>query len=180
MVENNDSVLYTALADRLSPASAKSILMSIATNHREHSEILKAAGKDSETARVQAGKSEKEFAGVFGLAYDIYKKIIDEEQISKEELSDIADKLFILESALAEKYVSVQSKAFKSQTNGTTFASLGKTFTEMIRDSKHHRKLLTTFKMIVEAKTQEKTLGIDAVTISCAVAESTVPVCKAP
>jgi hypothetical protein len=171
MVENNDSVLYTALADRLSMAPAKSILMNIASNHHENSEILRAAGKASETARVQTGNSEKEFAGVFGIAYDIYKKIIDEKEISKEELSDIADKLSMLESALAEKYACVKSKASQS---------MGNAFTEMIRDSEHHRKLLTKFKTLVAAETQEETLGTDAVTINCSVAESTVPVCRAP
>ena len=183
MVENNNSVLYTALADRTSLPSAKSILLSIASNHHQHSGILKVAGETSGSPKVR-NSSEKEFAGVFGIAYDIYKEIIKSEEIPKEELSVLAERLSVLENALAEKYLDIQSRVSRGQLNGVnqpqeaTLTNLRGVFARMMSDSVHHRGLLATIKTLAEANQQEKTL--DTLVASCLVPESVGPVCQNP
>ncbi len=179
MVENNNSVLYTALADRVNMISAKSILLSIASNHHQHAGILKTITEGSETSRPKIQNTEKEFAAVFGTAYDIYKEIIKKEEITKEELPAITQRLSVLENALTEKYVDIQSKTLKketSQPDGPALKSLASIFARMIGDSVHHRELLSTVKMMVEVKQQEKIL--DAVVLSCLTPDITASVCQ--
>jgi hypothetical protein len=179
MVENNNSVLYTAIADRINLPSAKSVLLSIASDHNQHSGILKAASEGFRTPRTSQA-SEKEFAGVFGIAYDIYKETIKKEEISADELTAIVDRLSILENALADKYIDVQSMTFDAALNEQPdLKNLDHAIARMIGDSVHHLELLATVKTLAKVKQEEKTL--DAVVMSCMPSASVSnPVCQSP
>jgi hypothetical protein len=177
MVENNNSVLYTALADRVSLPPAKSILLTIAANHHQHSEILKAAYNGPGAPRTNKN-SEKEFSAVFGIAYEIYKEIIKTEELSKEDLSTATEKLSILENALADKYLDIQTRVPKNKPNGTSQKNFRNVFAGMVSDSVHHRELLATIKTLDVMKHDEKML--EAVPFSCMIPASTNPVCQSP
>jgi hypothetical protein len=183
MVENNNSVLYTAIADRTTLPSAKSVLLSIAGDHSQHSSVLKDACDGAVNPRVRQA-SEKEFAGVFGIAYDIYKETIKKEEISTEELEALTDRLSILENALADKYIDVQTKSASAseKTNNKSekadLTNLSQVFANMIGDSVHHRELLATVKSLAKLK-QKETLSV--VAVSCMpLASISNPVCQSP
>jgi rubrerythrin len=170
IVESNYSVLYTALADRVNLHPAKSLLLSIASDHNKHAVILKGIDEGVAKTKVKPQDNEKEFAEVFGLAYDIYKDVIKKEEIPEEELPALVEKLSILESALREKYLSVQSK--RANLDNLSM------FEKAISDGERHLKLLGTIKTGIEMKEHGKIL--DAVVIDCLPSSLTTPLPHSP
>jgi hypothetical protein len=158
MVESNHSVLYTAIADRERLPWVKSLLFNLANDHHEHFEMLKGACESLAETTARPQENEKEFAGVFGLAFDIYKEIIKKEEIPEAELPALAEKLSILESALREKYLALQSKQATSD-------NLRSIFKKTIINGEDHLKLLENIKTRIAQKESGEIL--DTVVIGC-------------
>ena len=163
-IENNISVLYTALADRVTVPSVKVMVSGIAADCQKHSAILKGFGKDVVEYEVKSKKRNKELAEVFDVAYGVYKKIIEKEEIGAEELQSLVVQLVVLQGVLGEKYRFVQSKTSKlvlSESvmllHGLNLDKLGRMFKKMIGDVEEHRKILGSVKTLVEEKAREET-----------------------
>ena len=160
MLESNTAVLYTALADKVNLPQVKSVLLGAANDSQKHSMQLK--GVVENLARTKAKpRGDGKLEGVFNVTYTIYKEIIDEEEITQEDLLAIAEKLAVLEKILGEKYVFVQSKTSQfPEKESDPFHSenldyLGSMFARMIDDGEQHQKLLGTVKELVEQKAQQ-------------------------
>jgi hypothetical protein len=160
MLENNTSVLYMALADRVKlSSSAKALLLSIASDSQKHSKTLKGVGENVGKSKTKHKRSAKKLDDVFPLTYSIYKEIIKKEEITEEELPALAEKLAFLESILRAKYVFVQSQTMKlvakEKSKLHSLDILRNIFTEIISDKERHQQLLGTVKELTEQKMEE-------------------------
>ncbi len=163
-IESNLSVLYTALADRVTMPSAKVMLVGTAAVCQTNSVILKGFGKDVEEHSVKAKERDEELAEVIDAAYDVYKKIIEKEEISVAELQSLAGQLVVLEGILGEKYKFAHSKTSKlviresvKLLHGLDLDKLGLMFDKIICAVEVRRKVLGSLKALAEEKTRKET-----------------------
>ena len=168
LIESNNSVLYTALADRTTVASVKELLRCIAEDGQKHSAMLKGFNRDLVESEAKPRESEKELAAVFGVSYDIYKEIIKKEATPAEELPVLAEKLAVLEGVLDKKYRFVQEKLSllaKTESlqllNGLTSDKVRRLFERMVADGAEHRRLLGTVQGLVQVKPSEPGVGFE-------------------
>ncbi len=161
LLEGNTAVLYTALADRVTLFSAKSILLEAAADSQKHSMLLRDAGEKLAKTNAKS-KGYGKIDEVFNVTYKIYKEIIAKEEISPEETLALAEKLSILEKILGEKYLFMQERTQKlkeKQLNPlqkVSLDNLGSLFARLINDGVHHRELLRTVMGLVEKTLQKE------------------------
>jgi hypothetical protein len=161
MLESNTAVLYTALADRVTLPTAKSVLLEVAADSQKHSLLLRSTGEKLAKSKSKPGGSEK-ISEVFNVTYAIYRDIIAQEQVNPEELLAIAEKLLLLEQILGEKYAFVWSKTQKlteKQLNPlqkVSLDNLGSLFVRLIHEGQHHGELLGAIMTIIEQNASVK------------------------
>lgn len=162
MIENNTSVLYTAIADRVELEPAKTIFLSIANDTQKHSALLKDICEAVARPKRKTKSNAKKLDEVFDVSYTIYREIIKKEKITVEELPALVEKLAFLENVLGAKYVFALSKTSKvhpkrtSKQQGLNFDNFPEFFTQIIRGKENHRQLLGTVIELIECKKQEK------------------------
>ncbi len=162
LIENNTSVLYTAIADRVELESAKTIFLSIANDTQKHSALLKDICEVMVRPKKKTKSTAKKLDEVFDVSYTIYKEIIKKEEVTVEELPALVEKLAFLENVLGAKYVFALSKTSKvhpkrtSQRQGLNLDNFPEFFTQIIRGKENHRQLLGTVIELTECKKQEK------------------------
>ena len=180
MLESNTAVLYTALADKVNMPQVKSVLLGAANDSQKHSMQLKGAVEN--LARTKAKpRGDGKLDGVFNVTYSIYKEIIDEEEITQEDLLALAEKLAVLEKILAEKYVFVQSKTSQfpekesDPFRGEDLDYLGSMFARIIDDGEQHQKLLGDVKEFVEQKAKK---SADSIELASCVASASLTISR--
>jgi len=171
MVESNVSVLYTALSERVTHSSTKSLFLSIARDSYKHSMILKDACELLSQRNAKKCINDK-LDDVFNVSYVIYKELIAKEEaeqhLAPEELLAIAEKLLLLERTLCEKYSVAQSKTLRvlgKETLVQQHVSLdvfGALFARLIDDSEQHQKILGNVKSILEQKPEIASVSLEA------------------
>ncbi len=162
-IENNISVLYNTLADRVTLSSVKLILYGVAAGCQRNSTILKGFGKDVEEPAVKSKERDEELADVFDAAYDFYKKVTEKEAIAAAELRALAGQLVALEGMLGEKYLFVHSKISKlvlhesvRLLHGLDLDKLGLMFDRLMCTGEERHKLLVSVKTLAEEKASEE------------------------
>jgi hypothetical protein len=162
-VKSNLSVLYTALADRVTMPSVKVMLSGLAAVCQTNSVILKGFGKDVEEQSVKSKERDEDVSEVIDTTYDAYKKIIEKEEIAVAELQSLAGQLVVLEGILGEKYKSVQSKTSKlvmresvKLVHGLDLDKLGLMFDKIMCAVEVRRKVLGSVKTLAEEKTRKE------------------------
>lgn len=163
-IENNISVLYTALSDRVTMPPAKAMLSHVAADCQRNSVILTGFGKDVVEPEAKSKESAKELAEVFDSTYDVYKRIIEKEKIVATELHEFTEQLVALEGILGEKYQFVHLKTSKlvmresvRLIHGLDLDKLGLMFNKLLCAVEARRSLLGSVKSLAEEKVREET-----------------------
>jgi hypothetical protein len=165
MLESNISVLYSALAERVSLSFAKSLLESIGNEDGKHSLLLKEASE--QLARMQARQNGKEsLDNLYNITYLIYRELVAkeeaEEQLGTEQFFALTGKLILLEKVLRQKYSEAKSRTLKAIGEETfldqhrNLNSFGSLFERLIDDCDQHQKILGTIQKLLEREAPEK------------------------
>jgi len=165
MLESNISILYTALAERVTLPFAKSLLENIGNEDVKHSAMLKEASEQLTKQKArQNGKENLE--NLYNITYLIYRELVvkeeAQEQLKSEEFFAMTGKLILLEKGLRQKYEAAQLKTLKAIGEVTfleqhrTLNNFGSLFERLIDDCYQHQKILGTIQSLLERKVPEK------------------------
>ena len=159
ILENNASLLYTALADKIEDSLVKSLILTIASDSQKHSISLKGVGESIAKPEGKPKDCEKKLGEAWRVVDTFYREIVNKEKITDSELPQLAEKLAVLESILGEEYyMFVQLKTLQlmmkeiSQIYNINLGELKGIFSSIINDEEHHRELLETVKEILDKK----------------------------
>ena len=157
ILENDTFLLYTALSNKIELPLVKSLLRAIAEDSLKHSTLLKGVAESITEAKETPKDCEKKTGEAWRLIANFTKEIAAKEKFSKEEMSQLWDKLAFFESIIGEEYyVFVQMKTLDlmmkeiNQIYNIDLGSLKSIFTRIINDEEHHREMLGTIKGILE------------------------------
>jgi rubrerythrin len=159
ILENDAFLLYTNLADKVEPPLVKSLLLHIAIDSHKHSIALKGVSDSIGKSEGKPKECEKKVGEAWRVIKTLNREISKKENISGAELSQLSEKLAILESIIGEEYyMFVQLKTLTqmmkeiNQIYSVDLSSLRSIFTRIIQDEETHRVLLEKIKGLVERK----------------------------
>ena len=158
MLESNISILYSALAERVTLPFVKSLFESIAKDDDYHSARLKDASDQMAKQKTrQNGKEKLEY--LYNITFAVYSDVIAKEevleQLDNDELFTLTGKLMLLEKSLRQKYVDAQSKTLKVTKKETlldqhrVLSNFGSLFERLIDDRDQHQKILGTIQSLL-------------------------------
>ena len=157
ILENDTFLLYKALSNKIELPLVKSLLRAIAEDSLKHSTLLKGVAESITEAKETPKDCEKKTGEAWRLIANFTKEIAAKEKFSKEEMSQLWDKLAFFESIIGEEYyVFVQMKTLDlmmkeiNQIYNIDLGSLKSIFTRIINDEERHREMLGTIKGILE------------------------------
>ena len=157
ILENNISLLYTALSNKIELPLVRALLRSIAEDSLKHCTLLKGVAESIASVKERSRDCEKKTGEAWRLIADFSKEIASKERFSEEEMSQLSDKLAFFESIVGEEYyVFVQMKTLQlmmkeiNKIYNIDLGSLKSIFTRIINDEERHREMLGTIKGILE------------------------------
>ena len=166
LLENNVSLLYKELSDKVSFEMAKSLFFTISIDSRKHSVILNGVAAGLAKVSVKPKECEKKLGEAWRVNDSFHTEIKSQEKITEEELPQLAQRLMVLESALGEEYyIFVQIQTLQLMTKeinqlyNINIDSLKNVFASIIRDEEHHREILGMVQNLLTPKEQRKADG---------------------
>jgi hypothetical protein len=163
MLEENTSILYRNLADRVeSPPLVKSLLFSISQDSSKHSTLIKGIADSINESKVKPKRCAKKLGDVWSTVTDCLDKVTKEdiETPSFQELLSVLDGL---ESNLCEEYyifVQMQTLQFMvkeiNQFYDISLERVKHIFESIIKDEERHRELLSTIKDMIGDSLKER------------------------
>jgi len=159
MLESNISILYSALAERVTLPFVKSLFESIAKDDVHHSASLKDASEQLTKQKTRQNGKEK-LESLYDITFVIYSQIVtkeeEQEQLKTDELFALTGKLMLLEKTLRQKYIDARVKTLKATNKETLLeqhrilSNFGSLFERLIDDSEQHQKILGTIQSLLE------------------------------
>jgi rubrerythrin len=162
ILENNTAQLYNALSKQTEMPLAKTLLLNIALDSTKHSTILKGISNSLTTSKKDPKNCAKNLGEIWSTVDTLKREVTRKQKGRKLELSQLADKLTVLESSLSEEYhMFVQMKNLEylskeiNQIYSVKLDSVRKIINGIIRDEEHHTELLSTIKRLLgQGKTE--------------------------
>ena len=158
-LENNTSLLYKALVDRIELPLVKSLIHTLVQDSQKHSTILKSISETLSKKSEKPRDCEKNIGEAWRNVDNLHKEIAGREKLTEQELSQLLEKLAILESIIGEEYyIFVQLKTLTLMVNeikqiyAIDLGSLKGIFGGIINDEERHREILETVKGMLESK----------------------------
>jgi hypothetical protein len=160
-LEDNVFLLYKTLVEKVEMPLAKSLLLTLATDSHKHSILLDGVGNGIAKVRVKERDCEKMLGEIWRVNNSVYREIAGKERIAQEELTQLAEKLAYLESALGEEYyIFVQMQTLELMTKeinelyNINLENLKDIFASIIRDEERHREILGTVRGLLAKREQ--------------------------
>lgn len=157
ILENNTAQLYYVLSNQTEIPLAKTLLLNIALDSTKHSTILRGISNSLSTSKKDPKDCAKNLGDVWRTVDYLKREVTRTQNGSKLELSQLAEKLSVLESSLGEEYhVFVQMENLEylskeiNQFYNVNLDSIRKIINSIIRDEEHHRELLSTIKQLLD------------------------------
>jgi hypothetical protein len=168
MLESNISVLYTAVADRITDPSIRSLFLKIASDGAKNSGLLKEASRPLTRVKVRRSRADSKLASIFNMSYTIYQNIIAKEEtethLQPEELLAVSGKLILMEEKLCEEHLDAEAKVLKLLGRDaflkqqTSIGNFGVLFCTLIDDSEQRQKTLRTIKNFIDGDSTQTSL----------------------
>lgn len=155
-LEDGISQLYRSLSSKIELPLVRSLLDSIAEDSLKHSTLLKGVGGSIAEVKEKPRDCQKKTDKVWKVITAFSKEIASKEKLSKEEISQLADRLSLFESTVGEEYyIFVQMKTLQlmmkeiNRIYNVDLGSLKSIFTRIIGDEERHRETLQTIKVMI-------------------------------
>jgi len=161
-LEKNTFILYHNLADTAEMPLVRTLLYTISQDSSKHSIVLKEIADSISVSEENPKDCAKKLGETWRVMDTCLRESIGKQGIGKPELSELMDKLTLLESSLAEEYeVFVQMKTLQymvREINQLYSINLEETkgiFMRIIEDEEHHRDILATTKVLLSKAEQQ-------------------------
>ena len=160
ILESQTSLLYSDIAAKVAAPLVRALLEEIAFDSQKHSALTKGVSESI----THPKKGQKECAKqnpVLQNVFKLQKEISKMQKITSEDLLKLNEKLYLLETQMAEEYyVFVQMRTLTmmmnqiNQTYNIDLSSVKRIFTTIIADEERHTELLETVKKMATPEEQ--------------------------
>ena len=161
ILEDNTSILYRNLSERIEAPLVKSLLLSISEDSSKHSTLLKGIAKTISDSKLNPKDCVKKLGKVWS-AVSSYFDEIDREEMGEMNFSVFLQKLSVLESTFGEEYyMFVQMKTLHlmakmiNQLYSINVENIKNVFVSIIKDEEQHREILATIKDVIKENLKE-------------------------
>ena len=161
-LENETSLLYRSLADKVDIPLIKSMLLHIAYDSQKHSAIFNGMCESIGGSNITQKDCHKKPNLTWRVVKDLKREISSEKNVHRETLASLAKKLAVLESNSGEEYfVLVQTKTLEYMTGeiykryNVQLKDMKDIFEVIIRDEETHKELLSKIRRFL-AKDEKK------------------------
>ena len=117
ILEDNTSLLYSNLSERVEAPLLKSLQLSISQDSSKHSTLLKGIAESMPDSKQKPKDCAKNLGEVWSIVTNYLQEFSKKEKGSKLHFSELLPKLTVLESSLSEEYyIFVQMKTLQLMT----------------------------------------------------------------
>ena len=162
LLEEETSLLYRSLADKVDIPLVRSMLLHISYDSQKHSAILNGMCESLGGSKMKRKDCQKRADPTWRLIEDLRQDISSEKNVHTEALPFLVKKLALLESNSAEEYfVLVQMKTLEYMTKeiykqyNVQLKDMKDIFEVIIRDEETHKELLSKMRRFL-AKDEKK------------------------